>query len=90
MNKIEKYYNYIVSDLLKKTIVEDDPIWVYSIKFPWEQLTIGTDFITLNFIMDELDSGVVYKYLESQYGTTVDDGLSVIVKYGMSLEKKYE
>jgi len=80
MVKLDKYYNYIVDDLVKKTIIEGG-----FIKFPWEGQFIGTDYISVNFVLGEISSGYL-NYMEDRYGSASQDSLTVLVKYAQQLE----
>ena len=78
--KIEKYYNYIIEDILKRTIIEGS-----FIKFPWEGYVIPIDYISVNFVLGEISSGYL-NYMEDRYGCTSQDSLTILVKYAQQLE----
>ena len=94
MDKKEKYYQHIVKNLIYKTIVIEDEILGmnmvdYKVKFPWEFYNIGTDEISVNFVMGEITTEL-FNYLEKNYGTTSDDALTIIVKYEQTLANLWE
>ena len=91
MSKKEKYINFIVDDLVKNTSVtspENGEGWGYTVKFPWERQDIGTDYVNINFVLDEINVDFL-TFMENRYGTTSDDGMNVMVKYAQLLEKRY-
>ena len=59
----------------------------YQVKFPWVRLNIGEDNITVDFVMGEVSG--FFDYTESHYGTTTNDSLTILVMFGMDLEKQY-
>ena len=78
MDRQEKYYNYIVSDLVSKTRIETDVIW-----FPFHS-DVGYWPRVLHTMNKENDRDLIYyfdEYVVGRYGAKEEEVILLYDKY---------
>jgi hypothetical protein len=86
MGKQEKYFNYIIGDLVKNTQVDVGRNWFSA---PFEPLERGSTLRNFRHLLN-LHKGYFYDHVKNKYGVRDEEMETIRLKYVEFIVDKYE